>query len=90
MHNKDEINEALNNLYEHSFNSLQKLSTDIIKFYNCSLDSLLIDLEYLKHNEPLKIFKKKHEKWEKEYKNVKKQIKELSKKIDEEYNELRF
>ncbi|MBQ3021295.1 MAG: hypothetical protein IJD92_03630 [Bacilli bacterium] len=83
----DNLNDAIIRLCDNSFNSMQKINIDIINFYKLTYKSLLLDLKYLENNEPMKIFKKKHEEWEKEYNDKLIEINEVLKKIEEEVKE---
>lgn len=46
------------------------INIDMINFYKTKYDLTLFKIENLKIEEPLKIFKSKHKKWEKEMKNL--------------------
>ena len=46
------------------------INIDMINFYKTKYDLTLFKIENLKIEEPLKIFKSKHKKWEKEMENL--------------------
>ena len=46
------------------------INIDMINFYKTKYDLTLFKIENLKVEEPLKIFKSKHKKWEKEMENL--------------------
>ena len=60
------------------------------KYVAILFKNLLLDLEILKINKPLKIFKKKYIKWENDILNKEKEILEVIKKINNELKDLKY
>ena len=75
-------------LCANTLGSIQKITFNIIKFYQKYYDNLKLEHKYLLNNEPLKIFKKKHLLWEIEKKELEKDINSTLEKIKEVIKDL--
>lgn len=75
-------------LCANTFGSIQKITFNIIIFYQKHYDNLKLEHEYLLNNEPLKIFRKKHLLWKIEKNELEKDINDTLKKLKEEIKDL--
>jgi len=89
MENEKVIIEKFLDLFENSFNSIDKLTNSILKFYYSRYK--FINRELLEHNlnKPIKIFKRRYNKWLKEKESLEKEKIEILNKLNEEYKELK-
>ena len=63
----NKIEKLITQLHDLNFDDI---NIDMINFYKTKYDLTLFKIENLKIEEPLKIFKSKHKKWEKEMENL--------------------
>lgn len=63
----NKIEKLIMQLHDLNFDDI---NIDMINFYKTKYDLTLFKIENLKIEEPLKIFKNKHKKWEKEMENL--------------------
>ena len=63
----NQIEKLITQLHDLNFDDI---NIDMINFYKTKYDLTLFKIENWKIEEPLKIFKSKHKKWEKEMENL--------------------
>ena len=81
--NKEILMDALYKLCDNAFKSIQNITDNSINFYQSYYEILKLDLKYLKENEPMKLFKKTHKKWEEDVIKKENEIIDILKKINE-------
>ena len=83
--NNDAIYKLCNNIHEF----IQKNTESTLNLYEVLYKDLLSDIELLLENEPFKLFKTSHKKWEEELNNKKRELYDIERKIIEELKTLK-
>lgn len=85
--NELSVEEAFVKLYVTNLKYVHEGTLLSIKFYENKCNKLINEIDNLKDEEPLKIFKKSHQKWEAKLKQLQKDYEKASDTLFNEYKE---
>ena len=68
-------------LFRDFYNGIEKIDNLILKSYYNHYNYLLLELDFINNNEPLRILKKHHQKWEEDKEKINNEIIDLFDKI---------